>query len=199
MSAHSDDRPATVLPDTPGQTDAERIAQSIVPYARDDARARYLGLRCSGFSIREALRLIGYSHSALTKWRADEEFLSLENRLPEFRKELSLEYTNLEFVRNFRLVMEKDYRILQKSLDIEKDGTSVEMTEDELEYLKKLRTHYTPQQLQIVEAIIKADSPGTFDFTEFAITAYRTKEEVSIVGKKKPTLVIEAEGGEQDG
>ncbi|KKL93083.1 hypothetical protein LCGC14_1878290, partial [marine sediment metagenome] len=97
----------------------ETIAQSIIPYNRDDDRARYLGLRSSGFSIREAMRWLGKAHSTLSYWRESEEFVSLEKRLPEFRKTLSLEYVGLEFLRNYRLVLEKDVRVIRHSLEFE--------------------------------------------------------------------------------
>jgi hypothetical protein len=187
-----------ILPaDNNGQTEAEKIAQSIVPYPRDDARAKYLGLRCSGFTVREALRLIGFSHSALSKWRKDTEFESLERRTSEFRKELSQEYAKIEFMRNYRLVLEKDYRVLQKSLEVGKDGESVPLSEDNMEYLKKLRTHYTPQQLQIMETLVSAGDVGSFDFTELALSLSRTTDKVTVVGKRsQPSTVL---GGDVSG
>jgi len=173
----------------------EKIAQSLVPYNRDDARARYLGLRSSGFGIREALRLIGKAQSTLSAWRHDEEFASLENRLPEFRKELALEYANLEFLRNYRLILEKDYRVIKASL--EKD---VVLKTQDHQYLLKLRTHYTPQQLQIIEALIIGDGTGRgFDFTDFVLEASRTQERVRIESRKRSpaelSTITEVEDG----
>jgi len=162
-------------------TAEEQIAKSIIPYNRDDARARYLGLRASGFSIREALRLIGKAQSTLSAWRHDEEFSDLENRIPEFRKELSLEYTNLEFVRNYRLILEKDYRVIKASL--EKDA---ELSKQNHEYLLKLRTHYTPQQLQVIEALVIGETAGgEFDFTSVVIEMARTQERIRIETRKR--------------
>lgn len=191
MSGHNDENPARDLPDPPGQTDAERIAQSLVPYLRDDARARYLGLRCSGFTIREALRLIGHSHSGLSHWRKDEEFANLESRIPEFQKQLSIEYVNLEFIRNFRLVLEKDYRVLQRSLtkETDKDGEEVPMSNQDHSYLIKMRSNYSPQQLQSVsDALARTQCGESFDFTEYVITASRVQEQIKMEPKKTPRL-----------
>lgn len=163
------------------RTTDEAIAQSIVPYNRDDARCRYLGLRASGFAIREALRLIGKAQSTLSAWRHDEEFLDLENRIPEFRKQLSLEYVSLEFARNYRLILEKDYRVIKESL--EKDKV---LSPQDIQYLLKLRSHYTPQQLQIIEALVIGETiGGEFDFTRFVLEVARTQERVTIETRKR--------------
>lgn len=153
----------------------EKIAQSLVPYNRDDARARYLGLRSSGFAIREALRLIGKAASTLSLWRHDPQFQDLENRIPEFRRELSLEYANLEFLRNYRLVLEKDYRVIKKSLD-----KGIELTFQEQQYILKMRAHYTPQQLQIIEGLVGVPSGKEFNFTDLILTASRTQDTLRI-------------------
>jgi len=155
----------------------ESIAQSIVPYNRDDDRARYLGLRASGFAIREALKLLGKAKSTLSAWRHDEVFSDLESRIPELRKTLATEYVGLEFLRNFRLVLEKDYRVIKKSLFNED-----EMTLQENQYLTRMRAYYTPQQLQVMEALIRGESDGSgeFNFTDLAIELSRTTERVKI-------------------
>lgn len=200
MSGHSDDTPSKTLADPAGQTEPEKIVSSIIPYARDDAKARYLGLRASGFTIREALRLIGYAHSTLSKWRMDEEFVKLEERLPEFRHQLSMEYANLEFVRNYRLVLEKDYRVLQQSLKPRTDGKEI-LTDQEQAYLLKMRSHYTPQQLQVIEALLGMDGRDDgqpMDFTEIVLTAAklreRIEEKITITARKTPQLVEDSDG-----
>lgn len=177
----------------------EKIAQSIVPYSRDDSRCRYLGLRASGFGIREALRLIGKAQSTLSLWRHDETFKNLETRVPELRKELALEYANLEFLRNYRLILEKDYRVIKGSLD-----KKAELSTQDHQYLLKLRSHYTPQQLQIMETLFMIDKSGKgFNFTDFVLSMSRTKEEIRLEpkvetrehGKPEITLVNPIEDG----
>jgi len=171
----------------------EKIAQSIIPYARDDARARYLGLRASGFTIREALRLVCKAKSTLSFWRLNSEFVDLESRLPEFKKELALEYANLEFLRNYRLVLEKDYRVLQKSIhpDKDDDGNSIPLTSQDQAYLIRMRSHYTPQQLQIIETLIQAQTGDKgFNFTEFIITASKIEQRFRIEAKRGAANVL---------
>jgi len=139
------------------------IVSTIVPYDKDDARSLYFGYRSSGYSVREALRTIDRGKSWLSTCRLDPEFVKLEVRIPEFRRELSKEYVELEFFRNFRMVMEKDYQVLRKSLS--KDPADI-LTKQESEYLLKLRTQYNPAQIQILEAIVKGEKGG-FNFAQF--------------------------------
>lgn len=179
------------LPST-GRSTEESIAQSIVPYNRDDARCRYLGLRASGFTIREALRLIGKAQSTLSAWRHDKTFADLETRLPELRRELALEYANLEFLRNYRLILEKDYRVIKSSLD-----KKVILSAQDHQYLLKLRSHYTPQQLQIIEVLYAADKAGEgFDFTDFVLSMSRTKESMTIGTRKRSDAELSTIEGE---
>ena len=144
------------------------IASTLVPWDRTDARARYFGYRSTGFSIREALRMIERSKAWLSGCRHDSSFVDLERRIPDIRKELSREYLQLDFYRNFRLALEKDYRVLNRSLGFERhdDGTTVQMTSYDQEYLLKMRSQYSPQQLSILEAIV-SDSGKGFDFAAF--------------------------------
>jgi len=136
------------------------IANTLIPYSRDDARCRYLGYRACGFSIREALQMIAHSKQWLTWCRTDPQFVELENNIPNYRKELSKEYVEIEFFRNFRYALEKDYRVLKQSL------TDEPMGKQDHDYLLKLRSQYTPQQLQILEAIVSGEGSG-FNFARF--------------------------------
>lgn len=136
------------------------IANTLIPYPRDDARCRYLGYMACGFSIREALNMIDHSKQWLSWCRRDEQFVQLENNIPNFRKELSKEYVEIEFFRNFRYALEKDYRVLKQSLSAEPMG------KQDHDYLLKLRSQYNPQQLQILEAIVSG-TDGGFNFAKF--------------------------------
>ena len=147
----------TNLPDMDDPEEA--IPMSLVPWPRDDDRARYLGLRSSGFGIRETLSLIAKAKSTLSMWRLNPEFVKLEAQIPEMRKTLALEYVGLEFLRNFRLILEKDYRVLKGSLSREvkhddkgKPYMQAQDSQDH-QYLLKMRAHYTPQQLQAIEEL----------------------------------------------
>ena len=175
--------------------DPESIAQSIIPYPYDDNRAKYLGLRASGFTPKEATKLLGLTGSALSGWRRDSEFVSLEKRLPEFRKQLALEYATLEFYRTFRLITEKDARIIQKSLDVDKEGNPLVLSKQEQGYLLKMRSFYTPQQMQVLAVMAMGESAEGFNFTDLIkdmgrkgglkVTARRETVEISDGEKTK--------------
>lgn len=193
---------STTLPEL-GEPE-ESIPRSLVPYSRDDDRSRYLGLRASGFTIREALGLIGKAKSTLSMWRHDETFLDLENRIPELRKTLALEYAGLEFLRNYRLILEKDYRVIKSSLTrktkYDDDGRPVTLPQDsqDFQYLLRLRPHYTPQQLQAIEQLFGKDNgEREFNWTDFVLTMSRTTEEVKVETRhrQEPELspIIEGE------
>lgn len=166
-------RPSLASEDMP---EPVAIASTLIPWSRDDERARYLGYLACGFSIREALHLINRSKPWLSLSRHDSRFVELEGRIPEIRKELAKEYTELEFFRNFRLALEKDFRVLWQSLNPEQmsvpqgDGSTkmvnIPMDRQDHEYLLKIRSQYTPQQLQIVEAIVSGTGDG-FNFARW--------------------------------
>jgi len=148
-------------------------ASALIPYRRDDLRCKYLGYLACGFSDEEALYVLGLNRNWLESARQDGKFTDLEERIPEFRKELSQEYTELDFYRNFRMVLEKDHRILRKSLDmelVEDDETGelvpAEMTSFDQQYLLRLRSAYTPQQLQLLEAVVSGKDDG-FNFADW--------------------------------
>lgn len=136
------------------------IASTIIPYDFDDEKALFLGYRACGLSVRETLNMIKRSKAWLSGCRLDPKFKELEGKIPEFQKELGKDYIRLEFFRNFRLVLEKDHRILKKSLSGEI------LTKNEHDYLIKMRSQYSPAQIQILESVAgKAD--GGFDFAKF--------------------------------
>lgn len=152
-----------------GEPKEVSTAIALIPYRRSDDRAKYLGWMSCGFSDEEALFVLGLNYAWLESARLDKKFTDLEERVPEFRKELSREYTEMDFYRNFRMVLEKDHRILRKSLEMSIDpetGQPEEMTPYDQQYLLRLRSAYTPQQLQLLEAIV-GGGDGGFNFAEW--------------------------------
>lgn len=168
--------------------DPEAIAQSIFPYSKDDDRARYLGLRASGFKVREALQLVNKHKSTLTSWRTDSQFVELERNLPSYGKKLSVEYVWLAFMRNLVLVGILDYRVLQKAINCPDEMVNeYGKPTFEAQYLSKLRTFYTPQQLQVLEALISGNGDGAskeVDFTNIVLEMNRTSETIKITSKE---------------
>ena len=139
------------------------IAETLIPWRKDDNRARFLGYLACGFHVEEALYMLGLNMVWLEEQRLDETFNTFELKVPEIRKELSKEYIELDFFRNFRLVLEKDYRVLKKSIELEE---GVAMSPQDHQYLLKMRSAYTPQQLQIIEQVAKGVGGSDFNFAK---------------------------------
>lgn len=155
-----------------------------------------MGYLACGFHVDEALYVLGLTVGWLDEQRQDESFLAIELKVPEIRKELSKEYVELDFFRNFRLVLEKDYRILNKSIHDEI------LTKQEHEYLIKLRSAYTPQQLQILEQVVRGAGEGNWNFAKFVaenqgkIIEYSRTDKVTV--KENPGGSLQSESGQDD-
>ncbi len=180
------------------------IASALLPYPFDDDRALYLSYRACGLSSAEALTIIFRSVEWLEHSREDITFLQLEGKLPEIRKELSKTYVEIEFFRNFRMVLEKDKRILKEALSGKTmqvmlpngEYTTVPepMSRQDFEYLLKIRGQYTPQQMSILESVIKGNDTG-FDFSKF-IAANQDEIQMSrtdTIKIKRQTIDAESE------
>lgn len=171
-------------------------AATLIPYRRDDVRSKYLSYLCCGFSDEEALFVLGLNRKWVEYARQDGKFCELEERVPELRKELSKEYTEMDFYRNFRMVLEKDHRVLRTSLGMELvedeetgEMVPVELTPFDQQYLLKLRSAYTPQQLQLLESVTKGNDGG-FNFAEWV------KGNPEIVKLSQTNSVTLARGGD---
>ena len=66
-----------------GEPKEVSAALSLIPYRRDDTRAKYLGWMASGFSDEEALYVLGLTRNWLEIVRQDSKFTDLEERMPE--------------------------------------------------------------------------------------------------------------------
>lgn len=152
--------------DTPSEV---AIAETLLPWRKDDNRARYLGYLACGFDADEGLYMIGESRAWLEEQRQDITFSKSELRIPEIRKELAREYIELDFYRNYRLVLQKDYVVLERSLGMDKDenGEVVPMTTYDQQYLLKMRSSYTPQQLQILQQVMSGQGPDSFNWSKW--------------------------------
>jgi len=120
-----------------------------------------MGYLACGFCPEEALYMLGLKVDWLEEQRQDEGFNAIEVSIPEIRKELSREYIELDFFRNFRLVLEKDYRVLKASIEYEI------LPKQQHEYLLKLRSAYNPQQLQILEQVMKGVGAEGWNFAKY--------------------------------
>jgi len=161
-------------------TEIEGIALSMVPHFADDGKkAHYLSYRLANFSFRESCTLGEVSEKQVRRWReADENFKYLDTEgLTELRKQMAAEYLDMQFTRNFHLVLQKDFRILYKDATV---SVGEPLTEAEEKYLEKIRQHYTPQSLAMVKQLLgggTTDQP--FDFTKLTMEIKR--EQITFV------------------
>jgi hypothetical protein len=160
----------------PANTPEMSLASSVVPYPYDDLKGKFLRFRALGFSNVEACRALGIGKSVISEWRGDDiRFLNLESRIPEFRKELAMDWISMQFARNMALAMLKDQDVLLKATNPRKIMTRVviggkvsekevemeiPMSEQDHEYLKKMRGIYTPEQLEKLKEAVMGDSEG---------------------------------------
>jgi len=162
-------------------TKTEGIAQSLTPYYVDGGRRdsgkklRYLSYIICNFSVREAAKLAKVTERMIRYWREqDPNFAEIEQQgFTDLRKQLSKEFIDIEYTRNFRLFLAKDFNVLYK------DAAGGLLTDREQQYLLQIRKFYTPQQLAMIKEIIGGGDGATeaFDFTRTVLTIRLEKEQ----------------------
>jgi hypothetical protein len=160
-------------------TTTEGIAQSLIPYYTDGGKkARYLSYLVAGFSVMESVQLSKIHLKSVKRWREeDPNFKVIEDKTTsELREQLSNQLIDIEFTRNFRLVLAKDFQVLFK------DAVGQLLTEKEQQYIMLIRKFYTPQQLAMIKQLVGGDgetADKAFDFTRTVLTIRLEKEEGS--------------------
>lgn len=132
-------------------SDPAGIVEGIIPYFPDDrGKTNYLSYRSCGFGEREAAKLSGVSQRSVQRWRAyDPRFKVLDTEgLSELRAKVSVNYLQMEFTRNFRMLLDVDRAVITKKLQAKP------LTKEDIDYLGKIRPMYTPQQLSALEGTI---------------------------------------------
>jgi hypothetical protein len=126
----------------------------------------YLSYRATGFSKRESCALAKVGESTIRRWAAgNPEFNQLENeQIGNLVEQFGHKYLELEFLRNYRLALRKDFDIFLKSVAMPDSLTSQENS-----YLLKARGHYTPEQLAIIRKMVEAGGLGELDFTQLVL------------------------------
>jgi len=160
------------------QTETEAIAQSFVPtFSDDNKKATYLSYLIANFAHRESCQLTPVSEKQVRRWKeADENFATIcTTGLPALRKEFASTFIDMQFTRNFHLILQKDFRVLYK------DALGQELTENEVKYLEKIRQHYTPQSLAMVKQLLGGGTvEQPFNFTEVVMKLSVEKRQVEI-------------------
>lgn len=148
------------------QQQEQEIVQSLVPYASDMKKSRYLSFRACGFTVYEAARLSGVKHGTVQQWHTnDQEFKRLDDAgITELRQNVAARFVTAEFLRNYRLVLQRDFEVLQKAA-LDPDN----LTQPDHLYLGKIRPQYSPQQLEIMKRILQNEPEKQYNFTDFII------------------------------
>ena len=162
-------------------TDSETkaMAESFLPRCDDGKKATYMAYKVANFSTREACDLTPVSERMVRKWRADDpQFTYFDGAgLTELRKQFANQYLDMQFSRNFHLILQKDFRLLYKSLTLGDD----KLTDREHVYLVKVRSHYTPQALAMIKQILGGGSvEQPFDFTKLTLSIRREREQMDV-------------------
>lgn len=155
----------------------EMVAQSLAPVFQDDTRkTQYISYRASGFTVREACHMLNLHERTIQRWRsADSEFAELDTKgLSELRQKYAKDFAYAEFMRNFRMVMDRDFRALYKSLT-----EPEKLTTEDHRYLNKIRGYYTPEALSSIErAVSGRDQPMQVNFTQWVLNEGRSPRTV---------------------
>jgi hypothetical protein len=156
---------------SPEDTQRDKLAALMPSFDMEsDNKREYFSWRMFGFSRTDSIKRCGLSLTTVKRWLKDDESFaefdsqSLQTLSDKYRKEaLGLEYTRL-----IKLAMVSDERVLDKA------AKNKPMTDNEWDYLKKIRPLYTPAALKILDDLIKGDSSsqaGSWD--ELLIIARR--------------------------
>jgi len=153
--------------------------ESVLPDFDDgeanNLKTRYLSFRIASFSREESRKLAKVTKDQLRKWRKeDEKFLYFDGLgLSDTRKKLCAEYNAIQYSRNFRLIMEKDFNILYK------DAQGEQLTKQEEKYLTTIRAYYNPQSLAMLNQLAGGKREETFDFTNMVMQIKREQITIS--------------------
>ncbi len=159
-------------------TETENMALSFVPtFSDDNKKATYLSYLIANFAHRESCKLTPVSEKQVRRWKdADQNFLHIcTDGLSALRKEFASTFIDMQFTRNFHLILQKDFRVLYKDAVGE-----VPLTDNENKYLEKIRQHYTPQSLAMVKQLLGGGTvEQPFDFTRLTMEIKR--EQITII------------------
>jgi hypothetical protein len=159
--------------------DTKSIVEAALPFYTDDTnKAKYLSWRLSGFSVLESCHLGGFHIKTIHRWRdADQMFKKIDvEDMGDLRSKLSSQFLDREFTRNFRLVLEKDFKVLMQAL-----YAPDAMSKLDADYMLKLRSHYTPQSLAMIKQLVGGGTvKEPFDFSKYVLTLTKEKTTMEI-------------------
>ncbi len=137
------------------ETGEEALLSRIPLQAGTQKKALYLSYRATGFPVRQACDLAEMSLEDLHRWRKqDAQFKEFETtKLYELQATVGSDVVRLEFMRNFRMIMKKDFLVIRKAL-FDEDN----ITDDEWKYFLMVRKHYTPNDMLALEKAIHPEN-----------------------------------------
>ena len=149
-------------------------------------KALYLSYRATGFPVRQACALAEIDLPTLHKWRKqDPQFKKFESEHLDFlQQNVAGDVIRLEFLRNFRMILKKDMRVIRKAL-FEPD----ELSDHEEKYFFLIRKHYTANDLLSLE---KAVAPEKHRETVNITLSWN--QDITVEDADDPEAYIEATG-----
>ena len=142
-----------IVQDEGPESGALSTVESVQPYYADNsAKTAYMAYRGSGFTKREALDMLPRTVRQLYRWYEDDpEFKTLDDEgINEFREKTARHFAFADFLKNWRMTMQRDTNLLRKSL-VQPSELDAEDRRD----LRGIRGHYTPENLAKVTAYLK--------------------------------------------
>ena len=144
--------------------DYEEMLKARIPLSNNPRKASYLAYRASGFGVRESCVLANISFVTVKKWRReDQEFREWETgeKLAWLQHRVVHDLERMEFMRNFRLLMRLDGKVLYKA-----NYNLESLSEIERHLLRSMGKHYTPQALITMDRALQPDDgslpPGSY-------------------------------------
>ena len=141
------------------ETSEETLLLARIPLmAGSDKKALYLSYRATGFGVHEAAELAEVQVTTINKWRkSDPAFKEFEtNRLQELQSTVSIDVIRLEFIRNMRMMLKMDFKVINKAL-----FDMTDMSSSEWAYFRDIRKHYTPNDLLAIEKALAPEKHQT--------------------------------------
>ena len=142
--------PAVIDPDKPVE---EGQLEGLFPVKSEhEPRYKFLSYRYQGFTLKESQKKSEVSIQQIQYWRrADPQFRELElGLLGPNRNQIRKEIFGLAYLRNYALILEKDYVVLQRDAELGVEALSKE----ESAYLRRIRQFYTPSQMEDMQRLI---------------------------------------------
>lgn len=169
------------------ESPTQSLVEALVPYFPDDSnKSRYLSYRACGFTVTESIGYAGITLRTLRRWRAaDAEFRRLDTKdIATLRNAVGDSFLEMEYRRNYRLVLQSDFDIISKHLKSKENGGDP-LTDKEHQYLLKVRSHYTPQQMEILSKLTSGDEDReSFDWTEMVLSVRGRRGEIHLAAKR---------------